>query len=640
MLVSPTRCRSLTAVILLFTVFSSAVALAQRNLPTQKKHPRLILLIVIDQFRYDYLTRFSNLYGPGGFRRLLRFGASWENANYDYLPTKTAPGHAAISTGAPPAATGMVGNEWLERSPATKVTSVSDTSAKTLGGGVNEDASSPRRLLASTFGDELRLATNDRSKVIGVSDKPRAAIMATGRRANGAYWFNSYGGGMASSDYYFPQLPAWVAEFNRTRPADKYFGGKWERLLPESEYLRLAGPDSPPWENIGKVKSDTNAFPHTITGGADKPSLTFYDALDYSPFLNELLVTFAEVAIAKEQLGQDADTDVLALSLSANDHVGHRFGPYSQEVMDLALRTDQEIAGLLEFVDAKVGLPNTVVILTSDHGVAPIVEHAAALGLGGRRISQKEILNAIRAAISRRYNRGQKFPDPTADYIMKYKDGDQMKDGIINGNIYFSLPALERDGVNLEEVAKVAGEAALTVPGIARYFTSGQLQTGCAFPDERGATRAPRPVVPGGAAPQGWHTGSAVGVETATKSNTKAKARGGNVAVSVSGPCRGLVDPIARMTQRAFYPGRNGDLILIADAFKLLGDSTDPANHGSPYSYDTHVPLIMMGPGIRPGRHLQAASPTDIAPTLATLLGIQQPSNASGRILLEALTTR
>ena len=313
----------------------------------------------------------------------------------------------------------MVGNEWLERSPAIKVTSVSDASARTLGGGVNEDASSPRRLLASTLGDELRLATNDRSKVIGVSGKPRAAIMATGRRANGAYWFNSYGGGMASSDYYFPQLPAWVAEFNRTRPADKYFAGKWERLLPESEYLRRAGPDSPPWENIGNIKSDTNAFPHTITGGADKPGHAFYDALDFSPFLNELLVTFAEVAIAKEQLGQDADTDVLALSLSANDHVGHRFGPYSQEVMDLALRTDQEIAGLLEFVDAKVGLPNTVVILTSDHGVAPIVEHAAALKLGGRRISQKEILNAVRAAISRRYNRGQKSLDPTADYIMK-----------------------------------------------------------------------------------------------------------------------------------------------------------------------------------------------------------------------------
>ena len=141
---------------------------------------------------------------------------------------------------------------------------------------------------------------------------------------------------MASSDYYFPQLPAWVAEFNQTRPADKYFGGKWERLLPESEYLRRAGPDSPPWENIGKVKSDTNAFPHTITGGADKPSLAFYDALDYSPFLNELLVSFAEVAIGKEQLGQDADTDVISLSLSANDLVGHRFGPYSQEVMDMA----------------------------------------------------------------------------------------------------------------------------------------------------------------------------------------------------------------------------------------------------------------------------------------------------------------
>jgi len=615
MLVYRSRRRSLAAVILLLTVFSSNVARAQRTQPAQKKHPRLVLLIVIDQFRYDYLKRFSDLYGPGGFKRLLRSGASWENANYDYLATKTAPGHSAIGTGAPPAATGMVGNEWLEGSPVIKVTSVSDTSARTLGGGVNEGASSPRRLLASTFGDELRLATNDRAKVIGVSDKPRAAILATGRRANGAYWFNSYGGGMASSDYYFPQLPTWVAEFNQTRPADKYYGAKWERLLPEREYLRRAGPDSPPWEDIN-AKSDTNAFPHTITGGADKPSLTFYDALDHSPFLNELLVAFAEVAIDREQLGQDADTDVLSLSLSANDHVGHRFGPYSQEVMDLALRTDRQIAGLLDFVDAKVGLQNTIVILTADHGVGPTVEHAAALGLGGRRIRHLEIMTKIRAAISRRYNPDQKSPDPTADY-MKYGDAGQARDAIINGNIHFNHAALDRDGVNLEEIAKVAGEAALKVPGMARYYTRGQLQSGCAFPDERRPGR--------------------------TRSNTstaRANMREGNVAASISARCAGLTDPIARMAERAFYPSRSGDLVLIAESFNVLGDTTDGATHGSPYSYDTHVPLIIMGPGIRPGRHLQAASPTDIAPTLATLLGIQPPSNASGRILLEALTTR
>lgn len=622
MLVYRSRRRSLAAVILLFTVLSSTVALAQRTQHPQKKHPRLVLLIVIDQFRYDYLKRFSDLYGPGGFKRLLRSGASWENANYDYLATKTAPGHSAIGTGAPPAATGMVGNEWLEGSPAIKVTSVSDTSARTLGGGVNEGASSPRRLLASTFGDELRLATNDRARVIGVSDKPRAAILATGRRANGAYWFNSYGGGMASSDYYFPQLPAWVAEFNQTRPADKYYGAKWERLLPEREYLRRAGPDSPPWEEIN-VKSDTNAFPHTITGGADKPSRTFYDALDHSPFLNELLVTFAEVAIAREQLGQDADTDVLSLSLSANDHVGHRFGPYSQEVMDLALRTDRQIAGLLEFVDARVGLSNTIVIITADHGVGPTVEHAAALGLGGRRIRHLEIMTKVSAAISRRYNPDQKSPDPTADY-MKYSDAGQTQDAIINGNLYFNLPALERDGVNLEEIAKVAGEAALTVPGIARYFTRGQLQSGCAFADERRTGRTKSNI--------------------RARSNTRANIRGGNVAASAGRPCAGqtdqMADPIARMAQRAFYPSRSGDLVLIADAFKVLGDSTDGATHGSPYSYDTHVPLLIMGPGIRPGRHFRAASPTDIAPTLSTLLGIQQPSNASGRILLEALTTK
>jgi predicted AlkP superfamily pyrophosphatase or phosphodiesterase len=615
------------------TFCGSASSQRRSPKPRGSEHPRLVLQIVIDQFRYDYLKRFSEFYGPGGFNRLLRSGASWENCNYDYLVTKTAPGHSAIATGAPPSATGMVGNEWLERSPAIKVTSVTDASAKILNGGVNEIASSPLRLLASTVGDELRLATNNRAKVVGLSDKPRASILATGRRANGAYWFNSYSGGFASSDYYFPELPAWVVDYNQTHPADKYFRAKGEKLLPEREYLRLAGPDSPPWEKVN-VKTDTNAFPHTITGGAERPNRAFYDALDQTPFLNELLVSFAEAAIPGEQLGQDSDTDLLSVSLSGNDHVGHRFGPYSQEVMDMAIRTDQMIAGLLDFVDAKVGLSKTIVVLTGDHGVSPIIEHAAALNLGGRRISQKEIMTAVRTAISRRYNPNHKSPDPTADYIMKYSEGGQMKEGFLNGSIYFDFPTLERDGVSLEEIARVAGEGALTVPGIARYFTRGQLQNGCSksvtSDSEGNGSNRKSPVVDNVFVS---HRGAAISKQAAAKEIAAMQPH------STGSQCDGVDDPIFRMARRAFYAGRSGDLVLVADAFKVLGDSADAANHGSPYSYDTHVPLILMGPGIRHGRHFQPATPMDIAPTLANLLGIQQPSNASGRILLEALTS-
>jgi predicted AlkP superfamily pyrophosphatase or phosphodiesterase len=543
------------------------------------KRPRLVLLIVVDQFRYDYLERFGDLFVADGLRRLMRDGASWTRSNYDHFPTYTAPGHATMMTGAYPAETGIVGNEWPDRTTGKKVTSVTDTTVLPLGGNPNDPASSPRRLMSSTVGDELRLATNDRSKVIGISVKDRSAILPAGRHANAAYWFATSVGNMVSSTYYFDQLPQWVLDFNKTRPADQYYGVKWERLLPESEYLKRAGLDSPPWEDIGRSTSgNTNAFPHTLTGGAKMPSSAFYWELDYSPFTNDILVSFAKGAINNESLGQDDDADVLTVSFSANDYVGHRYGPYSQEAMDAALRVDRSIANLLDFVQTKVGLANTLIAFTADHGVSPIPEHAAKLGLGGARVKTQDILGAIRAGIKARYNPEGKSPDPTVDYIYKFDEGGIWRDGFMNGNIYFNYAALERDKVNSEELAQVAGAAALTVPGVARYFTRGQLL--------RGATS--------------------------------------------------ITDPIERRVLHGFYPSRSGDLVLIAEPFKYLGD-TLPATHGSPYSYDTNVPTIIMGAGVTPGRYLEAATPADIAPTLCALLGLTPPSNVTGRVLIEAI---
>jgi predicted AlkP superfamily pyrophosphatase or phosphodiesterase len=576
------RLRFRRTLALLFLLIVAVVSSGQRRTQpdnVKPKRPRLVLLIVVDQFRYDYLERFGDLFVANGLRRLMRDGASWTQSNYDHFPTYTAPGHSTMMTGAYPAETGIVGNEWPDRATGKKVTSVTDTTVLPLGGNPNEPKSSPRRLMSSTVGDEVRLTTNDRSKVIGISVKDRSAILPAGRHANAAYWFSTAVGNMVSSTYYFDQLPGWVTDFNKTRPADKYYGMKWERLLPESEYLKRAGPDSPRWEDIGTSTSgNTNAFPHTITGGARMPSSAFYWELDYSPFTNEILVSFTKEAIVNESLGQDDDTDVLTVSFSANDYVGHRYGPYSQEAMDAALRVDRDIATLLDFVQTKVGLANTLVAFTADHGVSPIPEHAAALGLGGARVKTQDILGAIRAAITARYNRDRKSPDPTADYLYKYDDMGIARDAFINGNIYFNYTALERDKVDPEELAQVAGTAALSVPGVARYFTRGQLMRG---------------------------------------------------AISIS-------DLIERRVQHGFYPSRSGDVVLIAEPFKYLGD-TLPATHGSPYSYDTNVPTIIMGPGVTPGRYLEPATPADIAPTLAALLGLTKPSSATGRVLIEAL---
>lgn len=557
-----------------------SVSFAQRRTqPPVQKRPRLVLFIAVDQFRYDYLERFGDLFGSDGFRRLMRDGASWSQSNYDHMPTYTAPGHGTMMTGAYPAESGIIGNEWLDRATGKRITSVSDESVKLLGGNPNDPASSPSRLMASTVGDELRLATNDRAKVIGISVKDRSAILPAGRHANAAYWFNWLTGTMVSSTYYFKQLPAWVTNFNNAKPADKYFGAKWERLLPEDEYLKRAGPDDPTWENVSNAWTpDTNTFPHTITGGLTAPGQKFYTALDYSPFTNDILVSFAQEAIVNEQLGQDDDTDVLTLSFSANDYVGHRFGPYSQEVMDVSLRTDRNIATLLDFVDARVGLANTLVALTADHGVSPIPEHAAAMGLGGGRVPFATVMGKIQAGISARYNPQGKTPDPTLDYLLRFQEGTGWREWFINNNIYFNYDALKRDGVDVEEFSQVVVRAALSVPGIARCFSRLQLL--------RGATS--------------------------------------------------VTDPIERRALHGFYPSRSGDVVMVAEPYKYIAE-TITATHGSPYSYDTNVPTIIMGQGVNAGRYLEPATPADIAPTLSALLRITAPSNSTGRVLIEAL---
>src|SRR5687767_8793111 len=456
------------SLLLVLVVISSAQRRPQPD-TVRSKRPRLVLLIVVDQFRYDYLDRFDDLFVANGLRRLMREGASWTQSNYDHFPTYTAPGHGTIMTGAYPAETGIVGNDWPDRTTGKRVSSVSDTQEKLLGGKPDDQGSSPRKLMSSTIGDELRLVTNDRSKVIGVSIKDRSAILPAGRNANAAYWFSVTSGTMVSSTYYFDQLPAWVNNFNNPRPADQYFGKKWERLLSESEYIKRAGPDSPTWETV-TAAGDTNSFPHTVTGGASTPGPAFYAAFDHSPFSNEVVLSFTQQTISNEQLGQDDDTDVLTVSFSANDYVGHRYGPYSQEAMDVVLRVDRQIATLLDFVQAKVGLANTLIAFTADHGVSPIPEHAAALGLGGGRIKITDLLAAIRAGIKTRFN--------ADDYIYKFEDNGVWRDGFINANIYFNYTALDRDKVDAEELAQVVGKAALTVPGIARYFTRGQLLLG------------------------------------------------------------------------------------------------------------------------------------------------------------------
>ena len=335
--------RSSLLVVLCLLMYAAGSPAQQKPQPAKK--PKLVLAVVVDQFRYDYLLRFRTDY-HGGIARLLENGAVFADARYPQFPTVTAVGHSTILSGATPSVSGIIGNEWLDREADETVTSVSDKTTALLGGTPATKGSSPHRLLVSTIGDELKMAGRH-SKVIGISIKDRSAILPVGHMANAAYWFDNESQHFVTSDYYMKQLPAWVAKTNADRPTYKYLGTDWNAID--------AKPGDKPY--------------CTMKAGAE---VRFCGAIENTPFGNELLEEFAEKAIEQEQLGAHDGTDILALSLSSNDYVGHERGPDSPEVRDISVRTDQLLGKLLDFINTRIGQENVLVVFTADHGVAPV----------------------------------------------------------------------------------------------------------------------------------------------------------------------------------------------------------------------------------------------------------------------------
>ncbi len=535
-----------------------AACAASRPLPPAPSECRLVVGIVVDQLRADYLERFDDLFGEGGFKRLKAKGAYFANAHYLHACTYTAPGHAVVTTGSTAAVTGIIGNKWYDRETGKSIESITDDETT----GVPEGkGASPRRLLVSTLGDELKGATGGRARVIGVSLKNRGAILPAGRAADAAYWFDDKRGQMQTSSYYLKELPAWATSFNARRIPDQWFGKTWEKALPQSAYDRCDADDAP-YE--GRFAGGGPAFPHVV-GRGDKPNARFYDDFTMTPWANDYLVDFAAAAIEGEKLGADAIPDLLAISFSANDIAGHAFGPNSHEALDMTVRTDQTLARLLDLIDRKVGLDKTLVFLTADHGVAPVPEYAARQRLNSRRIPFEQVAVAIKRALDAKFGEGAWFAGFSAE------------------SIYFDLATLADKKLDRSDVERVAAEAALGVGGIAAAFTRTQILSGA----------LPR-------------------------------------------------TPIAQRVQMAFHPQRGGDVFLVPEPFCFFGDELYKvaATHGTPHPYDTHVPLSLMGRGIRAGRYLTEASPSDIAPTLAALLGIAAPNGAVGRVLNESLAER
>jgi predicted AlkP superfamily pyrophosphatase or phosphodiesterase len=331
--------------------------------------PKLIVGIVIDQMRWDYLYRYENLYSVDGFKRMLRDGFSFDNTFIDYLPSFTAAGHAAIYTGSVPAVHGIVGNDWIDQNSERHWMSVEDTSEQSTESLSSAGKASPRNLLASTITDELRIATNFQSKVIGISLKDRAAIIPAGHRPNGAFWFDTTIDNFITSTYYMDKLPAWVDSFNQRKLPAMYMRDEWNTFYPLKSYSNSTN-DISDWE--GKLPADNNtAFPHDLASSYKKDKGTIL----YTPFGNSLTLEFAKAAIEGYQLGESAYPDFLTINCASTDYVGHLFGPNSVEIEDTYLRLDKELASFFHFLDQKFGKKNYLLFLTADHGASHSVNY-------------------------------------------------------------------------------------------------------------------------------------------------------------------------------------------------------------------------------------------------------------------------
>jgi Type I phosphodiesterase / nucleotide pyrophosphatase len=493
-----------------------AVPVASESAASPER-PRLVLLIAVDQLRHDYLTRFRESF-TGGFRQLLARGADFTNAHLEHYPSVTAVGHATMLSGAPPSMSGIIGNDWYDREEKKSVTSVSDASVTALGG---VSPASPHRLLVSTLGDELKMAGRG-SRVIGLSLKDRSAILPVGRMADGAFWYDSHSGAFGSSTWYGPDLPSWVKEFNARRTADGYAGKTW----------------------VGG----------TLPGIGPK----LYDAVYGSPFGNELLADLAEAALRAESLGTHEGTDLLSVSFSSNDSVGHDKGPDSPEVAEMVTRTDVVLARFLAAVDQKVGLSRTLVILTADHGVAPLPEVMSRRRMPGGRLPRRDLVEPVDAALAAAYGSGSWI------------------EGRAGSSLYLNLALIKDRRLDAHLVEETAARAAERIPHVYRAFTREQLFRG----------DVPR-------------------------------------------------NPWTSRLLAGFHPERSGDVEILLEPYWIGQESG--TSHGTPYSYDTHIPLVFMGPGVRLGRYDAAVAMNDIAPTLATMLDVETPSGSSGRVLTEML---
>ncbi len=466
---------------------------------------------------------------------MLDHGASYTDAHYAHSLTVTAVGHSTFLTGATPSISGIVGNEWYDRRTKQTVTSVSDPETKLIGANKEKPGSSPRRLLVSTVGDELKMTGGD-SKVIGISIKDRGAVLPAGHMADGAYWYDNDSNAFVTSSYYRNELPDWAKKFNDEGRFKRTVNARW---LP----FDAKGDSAKPF--CGMVK------------GGD---LRFCGSIEATPWGNEFIEEFAESAIAGEHLGRHNSPDVLAVSFSSNDYVGHALGPDSPEVRDISIRTDRLLGKLFEAADRAAGAGNTLIVITADHGVAPVPEVNQARKMPGGRLDNKVFVAKVNDALTARFGPGKWI---TAGSVSA---------------AYLDLELIAKMKLDPVEVERVAAAGAGVGRGsnIARVYTRHDLESG-----------------------------------------------------------RVQQDAIGHAMSVQFFGPRSPDLLAVPEPYYMFDAAG--TTHGTPYDYDNHVPLLLFGPGIKPAWYSRTVAINDVAPTLATILGVETPSGSVGHVLAELM---
>ena len=500
-------------------------------------HPKLVVIIVIDQFRGDYLERYHDQFVDGGFRTFTDRGAWFTNCNYDYANTRTAPGHATLLTGTYTLGHGIGANEWWDPQKKRMVTSVQDDNTRLVGIPGDLIGSSPHNLLADTLGDELKLATQGKARVFGVSLKDRAAVLPSGFAGNAAFWIDAKSGAWVTSTYYRADLPAWAREFNASDRAKKYWNQEWKDT--DGQVLRSTAPRK----------------------AADGTAAGFYEVVGSTPFANDYELEFARELVLYEKLGAGDATDLLIVSLSANDILGHQLGPDTREMKAMALSLDRQLAEFFNFLGHQVGLANIWMALSADHGVSTLPSFAQSLRMPGANLNSVKLLDQINASAAAKLGLAAKTQlVKQMDYPLAFLDQT-------------AFPPRMKE----EDAEHAVGEA-MVQAGLRGYYTRSQL-------------------------------------------------------------ARGDVPPTAmgRKYVHSYTPYGGWYLFGVPPPFTV--GSTAGTDHASPYSYDTHVPLAFYGIPFQPGVYRTDAEPIDLAATFASLLGINAPTAATGRVLTEALAT-